>query len=242
VAESRAIVANSGSRAENVDMPYVIAAVVTALVLVSAITVFQAAQKTKTKLSVRSAAENPYAIEPTPEMWKAELEDNEEVMRVLEAAVRASGHFRTEMIPDLISNLTRGTKPFARLNTRVVFGSDDFLTVDEKRRLGLCTRKKYSRRLISYFNPACLGTIEPKSLLENMHLDAYFRIARKRDLIRIREMGSCRQVRIVPLGVRDCTAIRRFKRVHDIDDVPGLPLPGCDATCCRCEYQAVIRR
>jgi hypothetical protein len=37
---------------------------------------------------------------------------------------------------------------------------------------------------------------------------------------------------------RDCKAIKRFRKVWPIDEVPELPLPNCKADYCRCTYVA----
>ncbi len=181
-----------------------------------------------------------YAVAPTPKMLEAERQDHEEVMRLLEAAIRSSGFFRAEAIPLLLSKLRNGWEPFARVDTKMAFGGDEFLSIQEKRVLGLNTRMKYSKAFIGYFDPSCLETIEPKSVLENMHLSACHRVARKRDLVEFKSLGV-RQVRIVPVGdARDCGKIKRFKKVHDINEVPELPLPGCTAPYCRCLYEPII--
>jgi hypothetical protein len=155
-------------------------------------------------------------------MLEAELQDNDEVMRLLEAAIRSSGFFRLEAIPGLASKLRGGSEPFARTNTKIAFDGDEILSVEEKRALGLNTRMKYSKAFIAYFDPKCLRTIEPKSALENMHLSAFHRVARKRELLGFRELGCVKKVRIVPVGdARDCGKIKRFKKTHDIDCARG---------------------
>jgi len=182
-----------------------------------------------------------YAIPVTDEMREAELQDIEEVMSLLQTAIRRSCIFRDEKIPGLIAKLRSSSAPFARANTRVAFEGGDTLSVEEKRALGLNTRMKYSKEFIEYFSPSVLKTIEPKSTLENMHLNAVNRVARKRDLHRFKEVGFVRQVRIVPIGNgQDCEEIKRFKKIHNIADVPELPLPGCSAPFCLCMYEPIL--
>jgi hypothetical protein len=182
-----------------------------------------------------------YSIPVTDKMLEAELQDNEEVMKLLEARIIASCFFRAEKIPELVAKIRLGFSPFARLNTKVAFEGNEVLTVEEKKSLGLNTRMKYSKAFIEYFDPTTLRNIEPKALLEDMHLDAFHRVARKRDLLKFRDLGFVKQVKIVPVGdERDCDKIKRFKKIHDIGDVPELPLPGCTAPYCRCMYEPVI--
>ena len=113
---------------------------------------------------------------------------NEEVMRLLEAKIAASGFFRSERIPDLMAALRGGAVPFGRTNTEIAFDGDKFLTVEEKKALGLNARMKYAINFIEYFDPSSFKTIEPKSTLEHMHLDAFFRVSRRKTLFPLRNL------------------------------------------------------
>jgi hypothetical protein len=198
-------------------------------------------RKRRPTVSVETAAHSGYAIPVTAKMLEEERQDNDEVMRLLEAAISASGLFRTDKIPDLVSKLRGGSGPFTRVNTQIAFEGDQVLSVEEKRALGLNTRMKYSKVFIEYFDPKCLNTIEPKSVLENLHLSAFHRVARKRDLLKFRDLGFVKQVKIIPVGdARDCAKIKRFKKIHNLNEVPELPLPGCTAPYCRCMYLPII--
>jgi hypothetical protein len=189
----------------------------------------------------QAAIKCSYAIPVTDEMREAEWRDIDEVMNLLQIAIRDSGIFRDEMIPELMAKLRSESAPFTRVNTRVAFEGDYILSVEEKRALGLNTRMKYSKAFIEYFNPSILKTIEPKSTLENMHLNAVNRVARKRDLRRFKEMGFVKQVRIVPIGDgQDCERIKRFKKIHNLADAPELPLPGSSAPFCLCMYKPIL--
>lgn len=193
------------------------------------------------EVSTKTTAHDGYAIPPTPEMLEKERQDNDEVMRLLEAYIRASGLFRTEKIPELVSKLRGGSGAFARVNTRIAFEGDQVLSVEEKRALGLNTRMKYSKAFIGYFDPTSLKTTEPKSVLENMHLSAFHRVARKRDLLEFGNLGFVKQVKIIPVGdTRDCNEIKRLKKIHDLNQVPDLPLLGCTAPYCRCMYVPIV--
>jgi hypothetical protein len=182
-----------------------------------------------------------YAIAVTAEMLEKEQQDNDEVMRLLEANIRTSGLFRADKILELVSRLRGGSSPFARVNTKFAFEGDKYLSVQEKRALGLNTRMKYSKAFIEYCDPTALKTTEPKSVLEDMHLNAFHRVARKRDLANFRELGFVNRVKIVPVGdARDCNEIKRFKKIHDLTLAPDLPLPGCTSPYCRCMYEPIL--
>ena len=89
------------------------------------------------------------------------------------------------------------------MNTKIAFDGDSILTVDEKKKLGLNTRMKYSKKFIEYFDPESFKTIEPKDTLECMHLDAFYRVSRKDDLLNYKKEGF-KKVKIDAIRV-DCT-------------------------------------
>lgn len=218
-------------------MPYVlslIAFVFLAILIVSW-------RKRRTAVSGEATIHASCAIPVTAEMLEKEKRDNDEVMRLLEANIRTSGLFRGDKIPELVSKLRGGSSLFARVNTKIVFEGDTYLSVEEKRALGLNTRMKYSKAFIEYFDPTTLIATEPKSVIEDMHLNAFHRVARKRDLVNFRELGFVTHVKIVPVGdARDCNEIKRFKKIHDLSRVPDLPLPECTSPYCRCLYEPIL--
>jgi hypothetical protein len=217
-------------------MPYVLGIVIVALLVV-----FVASRrKTKGLVSTEANTYQAYAIPATAEMLEEEKQDNDEVMRLLEENMRTSGLFRNEKIPELISRLRSGWQPFTRLNTKTAFGGDEVLSVEDKRSLGLNTRMKYSRTFIDYFDPVSLKIIEPKSILTNMHVGAFHRVSRRRNLMRFRSLGV-KRVRIIPVGDgRDCDKIVHLNKVYELNDVPDLPLQGCNAPYCRCMYEPIL--
>jgi hypothetical protein len=203
---------------------------------------FSMKRRTKPRVD-EGALYSGYGIPATEEQLELERQFNEEVLELLEASVVASGLFRADKIPELIAILKGASFPFARVNTRVAFGGDTLLTVKEKKALGLNSRMKYSKKFIDYFEPSVLRSIEPKAALEAMHLDAFHRVSRKNELRRFKELGFVEKVKIVPCGdERDCGQIKRFKKIWRIEEVPELPLPGCDAPYCRCMYEPIISR
>ena len=170
-----------------------------------------------------------------------ERQSNDEVMKIVEGRIVKSGFFIPEKIPELMAGLKSGAIPFGRVNTQVAFDGDTLLTVEEKKALGLNTRMKYSKKLISYFDPKSFKTIEPKSTLEQMQLEAFHRVSRKKELLKLKQMGWVKQVKICSMGGgSDCSKIRKSKKVYNINEVPELPLEGCNAAFCSCSYEAVI--
>lgn len=200
-------------------------------------------KRTSQSIKFEPAVRVLYSIPATKEQIESERQSQEEIIKLLEVNIVASGYFRKEKIPELISLIRTGAIPFGRVNTKIAFDGDAILTVDEKKKLGLNTRMKYSRKFIEYFDPKSFTTIEPKSTLECMHLDAFYRVSRKNDLIRFKKDGFVKQVKIDVINdCFTCNKVKRFKKIYNIDEVPELPLPGCDAPYCRCGYKPIIDR
>jgi hypothetical protein len=195
-------------------------------------------QSGKVDIDVRTG----YGIKMPDADVEMERQKKEDIINLLELFIRASGYFRKEKIPELIATIRKGSVPYGRTSTEIVFEGDTFLTIEEKRALGLNVRMKYSRKFIDYFNPSKLREIgEPRSMLESLHLDAFHRTINKYDLIKLKKLGFVKKVKIVPCGDGfDCKRIRRCKKIYNIGEVPQLPLPECDAPYCRCYYEPII--
>jgi hypothetical protein len=196
----------------------------------------------RAKQAAKVSGPNPsgFAFPATPQQVEQERQSYEDAMKRLEASMVACGFFRQEKLPELISLLRGGFYPFARINPKIAFQDDDLLTVEEKRALGLNTRMKYSRKFIEYFEPSAFGKIEPKSALQDMRIDASLRAARAKDLRVWKELGFINEVKICPTGDGDdCGKIKQLRKVYGIDEVPELPISGCDSSLCRCWYQPV---
>lgn len=197
-------------------------------------------KKTNSKKSdvVRKAG---FGIPMTKEEDDLERQSNDEVLRILQKTIEESGFFVPEKIPELMARLKDGQIPFGRGNSKVAFDGDRNLSIEDKKALGLNSRMKYSAKFIGYFNPASFKTIEPKRTLECMQLDAFHRVSRKKELLKLKKSGWIKQVTIVSCDDGDdCQEIKRLKKTYSIVEVPELPLAGCDAAFCRCWYQAVI--
>jgi len=89
-------------------------------------------------------------LQMTKEEIELERKFNEERMGLIESALFSSGYLKPEKIQELMKILRSATVPFGRINTSVVFSGDTFLTVQEKKSLGLNTRSKYSHKFIGY--------------------------------------------------------------------------------------------
>jgi hypothetical protein len=209
-----------------------------ALLLVLAVALLFVRVRTKRSTLHEGSVTAELGIPMTEEEIALERHFDEETMKLLEASILGSGFFRLEKIPALMASLRDGAVPFGRTNTRIAFEGDTVLTVPEKRALGLNTRMKYSRTFIECFEPAALKSIEPKATLECMHLAAFHRVSRKKELLRFNGLGFIRKVKVIPLG--QCRQIKLAKKIYSLAEVPELPLPGCDAPFCMCDYEPII--
>ena len=196
----------------------------------------KAAVEVLVSMAIEGSINAGFGIPMTEEEVELERQYNEEIMKLLESRIVTSGFFRPEKIPDLMAKLRGASIPFGRTNTRVVFDGDAILTVEEKRALGLNTRMKYSKTFVEYFDPSAFKTIEPKATLECMHVDAFHRVSRKKELLSLKKLGFVKQVKIH--GDRE--RIKRFKKIHRIEEVPELPLPGCNSPFCACWFEAIL--
>jgi hypothetical protein len=213
------------------------------LLAVAAVTFFLIRRNSKSSARHTGVVPAAYGIAMTEQETALERQFDEEIMKLLEVRITASGYFRAEKIPKLMTILGNASVAFGRTNTQVAFAGDAFVTVEEKKKLGLSTRMKYSKDFIEYFDPSAFKTIEPKSALKHMHLDVSHRVSRKRELLRAKELGFIKQIRISPVGDEgDCARIKRLRKIHNIDAVPQLPLPDCDAPFCRCMYLPIVPR
>lgn len=96
---------------------------------------------------------------------------------------------------------------------------------------------KYSKNFIDYFDASILKNIEPKNVLTDMRIDAFHRACRHFDIIKFKKYGFVKKVTIHP--VDGCPKIEKFKKTHNLDEVPELPLKGCDQQC-MCYYEPII--
>jgi hypothetical protein len=148
--------------------------------------------------------------------------------------IEASGFFKKEKIPALSEKLRASERvgyPY-----KDPFDYNDCLSLDEKKSLGLNTRQKYSREMVEMLTDKGIKQNDPKVLARNIYLHNMFKVIRKYKLIELKNLGL-KMVEILDCDDgRDCSKIKRLKKVWPIDQVPELPLLGCAAEYCRCEY------
>lgn len=176
------------------------------------------------------------SIKLTVEQEKQEKEKYTEIAEQTIVNVNISGYFKSEFLPIIAEKVRKNTIPGYGYTD--FFNKEDCLTLEEKKELGLNTRRKYSRELINALTKKGLTAENPNILLENIWLAAFHKVSRKYELQRLKDLGV-KYVQILDCNdERDCKAIKKCKKRWLIDEVPELPLPNCNADYCRCSYIA----
>jgi hypothetical protein len=161
--------------------------------------------------------------------------------KILESSIKDSGHFNAANVGPLMTILSQERRhSYGKLaHSALEYGGPNytFLTAQEKKALGLNTRKTYTRELVSFFNPKSLGVMEPKSLLYDLKAGAFYRTARTFSLAKMRKLGFIKRVSVQCSD--GCAAIQRAERTFTISGAPALPLAECDRTCA-CTYAPVM--
>lgn len=190
----------------------------------------------ETKSSDHDAKSLGFGIVMTPEEREEENQKNSLMLSLLENAIISSGYFVPTKIPELMSIIRGSTRPFARLSMDAAYAGD-VLSKAEKQALGLNTRMKYTAAFVAFFNVTSLRTIEPKSTVANMQIDAFHRACRTFDLRKFKRLGFVKEVRIK--AIDECRKSNKIKKKYRLDEAPELPLEGCD-TLCLCYYEPII--
>lgn len=181
------------------------------------------------------------SITPDAGMLSEEKESNAATLALFRDMIGKEKAIKPEKIIEILSVISPHIRPFGRVDIDHIFKNDEVISLEEKRRLGLNTRAKYSRRLLSFFNTEALGGAHPLEILQRAMYDAANRILRKTELAR------CRKFDVRAVNIRmmyPCPAIRRLRKRWPIDSAPELPLPNCDkqraGDFCVCWYEGII--
>lgn len=198
-------------------------------------------RKNKSSSKTKSYEEmrDEIGVELSPEQEKREEEKYHEIAEQTISALEASGYFKADYLPVLADKIRERTVPGYRYSDP--FDKKDCLTLEEKKKYGLNTKRKYSRELINGLTEKGLATEDPNELVKNTWLANFHKVSRKYELEKLREMGV-KYVKILHCNdERDCKAIKLCKKRWPIDEVPELPLPNCNSPYCRCMYLSDIK-
>jgi hypothetical protein len=200
------------------------------------------AQKLRDILSAKSV--NPAAIDDSPPAVNPEVyitlmppKKNEiirlETMDRMMRDIESCGFFKAEKLPALKLIIEKvggyNNDPFSYT---------DCLLFEEKEALHIDTDHKVSREMVECMTHKGLAQRDPHNIIPAIYYMNFFAVSRKYQLLELKARGV-QNVEIVNLGGElDCRVIAKAKRIYPLDKVPLLPLSGCDAPYCRCEYVA----
>jgi hypothetical protein len=121
------------------------------------------------------------------------------------------------------------------------FSYNDCLSDEEKAALHINPELKISREMADCMTEKGLSEEDPRHIVPIIYYMNVFAVSRKYKLMELRARGVTR-VKIVNMGGDlDCEVIKTTNHggmVYAINDVPALPLPGCNAVYCRCDFEA----
>ncbi|MDR1178151.1 MAG: hypothetical protein LBK64_04925 [Spirochaetaceae bacterium] len=118
------------------------------------------------------------------------------------------------------------------------FSYSDCLSEEEKEALHFKADRKISREMVECMSEKGLSEKEPQSIIPIIYYMNYFTISRKYKLMELRARGITK-IKITNLGGDlDCEHIKDYPRTFPLNQAPSLPLPGCTAPYCRCDYEA----
>jgi hypothetical protein len=144
------------------------------------------------------------------------------------------GIFKSDLIEIAIEKIGARFTHIDDLTCMNALDDGRILSLEEKKKLGLPSRKKYSEGFIAFINLTNLHGRYPNDIYSGVFMAAWFRIKREMALAKMKALGRCKSVDV--LVSDDCLAIKGMPKRYGIDDVPELPLPNCTVDCCRCSY------
>ena len=130
-------------------------------------------------------------------------------------------------LPDYVKDNLENLKTYGTL-----------LEIDDKKELGINPRLKVCWEYVNILTPEGIKNIE--SAHYYLKLQAKFIKKRKEDLVGIFSLQNIENHKIGICSCfdeRDCACVHEYKGLLlNPDQIPPLPLPGCDADWCRCGY------
>jgi hypothetical protein len=167
-----------------------------------------------------------------------------EILDRLEARLRANlieaRVFRTDEIESVVDRVRAN---FTNINDLRCFGDIEkgrVLSLEEKKALGLNSRRKYAAEFIALFDTAKLADTNPSEAFRRCYMDAVNHARSGAEFERMRALGIKTVKLLDPFSGNGCRAAKHGAREYPIDAAPSLPLPGCDQDYCRCIYIAKV--
>jgi hypothetical protein len=155
-----------------------------------------------------------------------------EILAGMMRDITSSGYFKEEKLPYIEKIIPKIGGYFTD-----PFSYNDCLSEEEKKAHNINPELKISREMADCMSEKGLAEKDPRQIIPIIYYMNVFSISRKYKLMELRTRGVTK-VKIINMGGDlDCEEIKGHSAVYSIGDVPVLPLPGCDAAYCRCDFE-----
>lgn len=163
-------------------------------------------------------------------------DENQELLALFTEEIEATDVLIESKKSELVSILILFVDSAQPFDVSRIFKDKTPLAPQEKKELGLNSRKKYTKEFLEYFETDKLTSC-PKDLVNEMYQRASQELYRRKSLRRISEtkIGKYRISYID--DSHSCSKCKEEKgKLYLPDELPKLPLEGCTAKVCRCSY------
>jgi hypothetical protein len=182
---------------------------------------------------VRMPRLDPHAetmtVKPGSARVESERQMQAEAFALIESQLTASGLFKPELIPAMMSAIQANSPPFTPVNAHLILGKK--------------ARPEAEAARISLED--CLVPADPRDSDPATFIQAVCthsaNLARNRHaLIRMKGIGieAVRVTFVKDTGA--CAKVKKLTKSYPINDAPVLPLQDCNGKRCFCAYKAVI--
>ncbi|MDR2049457.1 MAG: hypothetical protein LBP69_08365 [Treponema sp.] len=157
-----------------------------------------------------------------------------EILARMMQDIESSGFFKQEKLPYMEKIIPKIGGYFTD-----PFSYNDCLSDEEKEALHINPELKISREMVDCMSEKGLAEKDPRQIIPIIYYMNVFAVSRKYKLMELRTRGVTR-VKVINMGGDlDCEEIKNHNGgVYPINDIPALPLPGCNAAYCRCDFEA----
>jgi hypothetical protein len=180
---------------------------------------------------VRSLVAAANYVVLTPNERKDRL--RKEILSGMMEDIKESGYFKPEKFDHMEKIIPKIGGYFTD-----PFSYNDCLSDEEKKARNINPEFKISREMADCMTEKGLSEKDPRHIVPIIYYINLFGISRKYKLMELRTRGVTKVKIICMGGDLDCEEIKSHTGIYSINDVPALPLPGCDAPYCRCDFEA----
>ena len=156
-----------------------------------------------------------------------------ETMAGMMRDIEKSGYFK----PEKLSYIEKIIPKVGGYNNDP-FSYNDCLSDEEKKALSFPVEYRVSREMVECMSEKGLSEEHPNQIIPIIYYMNFFAVGRKYKLIELRARGVTKVKIVNMVGDFDCQVVQTHEGVFPINEAPVLPLPGCTAVYCRCDFAA----